>query len=187
MRTTIYLNETSAIAAETGTLTLDLAESSRPQSLGEITIHLGGRPAVVAATADKFIEQLMVVRAAAIRRALREFYYEPGKLVPVKFGFEGPEVHDGFSDGRTWNGYDVIYITTALRNRWIMDASTSGNADLARELNEMPLTIGGFVDLTGWTTRILTADELEAAGRDPGLRDDDAPAGAGHAVEADRG
>lgn len=69
MRATLFLNERSTITADLDTLTLDIAERE-PGVLGELTIHLGSRPAVVAVVTDVLIDRLIAVRDLAVRRSL---------------------------------------------------------------------------------------------------------------------
>lgn len=71
MRTTVFLNERSTITADRETLTLDISEGLR-DLLGEVTLHLGSRPAVVAVVTDKLIDQLQELQKWAVKKALDE-------------------------------------------------------------------------------------------------------------------
>lgn len=80
---------------------------------------------------------------------------------PIKFVFaddpEGAEIFDGFDAGLQWNGFDNVFITPELRDRWIAEFSEAADlGHLVEDLKTMPLTPDGLVDTIGWTTQIVT-------------------------------
>jgi len=71
-------------------------------------------------------------------------------------------VWPGFADGETWNGFDQIYVTPETRDAIAAYCLTAGGQDQSDDLNTMPLTPDGLVDMVGWqTVALIRTDVLD--------------------------
>lgn len=85
-------------------------------------------------------------------------------LSPVRFSFDGGTSFDGLADGTTWNGFDNVKVTPAVRDAiassfvtdWPDDPDAS---DSASSIRDLPTGTDGLVDLSGgWATVVDRSD-----------------------------
>jgi hypothetical protein len=173
MRVSLFLSTAHRVTADAERV-VTIVEPGGGVHDDELNLYFGQRPAETAVIVDRLIEALQAIRNRALRAAVADgaVDFAAPRVVartPVRFyvGDDDTKLYTGFATGEKWNGFDVILITIRLRDEWIREFGGQS----ARDLMAMPLTPDGFVDTTGWTTVIATADQIEAAGEDPGLRD----------------
>lgn len=80
---------------------------------------------------------------------------------PVRWAFDDPAtVYEGFTDGSTWNGFDNIWVTQAVRDQVVADLRASEFADeeaeTADDIAEMEPDEHGRICLGwGYATQIV--------------------------------
>ncbi len=76
------------------------------------------------------------------------------KQIRFVIGGDGPE-YDGQSDGETWNGWDVVYVTPAVLEQIALDYERMDFVEEADYVRTEPVGPDGLVSLSGWTTSLV--------------------------------
>ena len=92
----------------------------------------------------------------------------------VRFGFDDSPLHTGYATGSTWNGWDNIKVSAAVRQALVSELASAMGEDepTVRALAGLPVGPDGLIDLSyGYACQIdeaatgvfLLAAALEAA------------------------
>jgi len=78
-------------------------------------------------------------------------------LPACRFTFDDSPAFDGFSHGNTWNGFDNVAVTPAMRDKIACYFEQLGDSESATALREIPAIEGGDLISLGWgyTTTIV--------------------------------
>lgn len=105
---------------------------------------------------------------------------------PCHFTFPDGPLFAGVSHGTTWNGFDNVSVTPAVRGQIVAWLESIGDdAEVIDDLRTLPVGADGLVDLSGgYATEIVTLEELQKMADDARPRSDD-DWGSAHQIEAE--
>jgi hypothetical protein len=84
---------------------------------------------------------------------------------PCFFTFSGDDTYAGLAHGTTWNGFDNVSITPAVRDQIVADMVEAGwdDEDCVAELRRQTPDEDGLIDLSnGWATQLLADNGARA-------------------------